>query len=145
MKNEDIRCKEHPDAPHGFMRDASHNEDRYVCECEFWEPPKEEQKPVAYITGFHNGHCVIEPFDRATVLPVGMALYRRPLVEAEDREKVAQWMMKEGYATGHGDTVEELLKELEWQISEKLTSNHTAPFVTDKRSDKTDTRKSWTA
>ena len=61
------------------------------------------------------------------------------------REKVAAWMMARGYATGHGDTVEDLLKELEWQISEKLTSNHTAPFVTDKRSDKTDTRKSWTA
>ncbi|NBW20551.1 MAG: hypothetical protein EBR82_72535, partial [Caulobacteraceae bacterium] len=25
-------------APHGFLRDASHNEGRYVCECEFWEP-----------------------------------------------------------------------------------------------------------
>jgi hypothetical protein len=67
------------------------------------------------------------------------------LVAAAEREKVAAWMMERGYATGHGDTIEELLKELEWQISEKLTSNHTAPFVTDKRSDKTDTRKSWTA
>jgi len=37
-----IRCNEHPDAPHGFMRDASHNEGRYVCECEFWKPPKRE-------------------------------------------------------------------------------------------------------
>jgi len=60
------------------MRDASHSAGRYVCECESWEPPKEKQKPVAYITGFHNGHCVIEPLDRATVLPVGMALYRAP-------------------------------------------------------------------
>ena len=73
-----IRCNEHPDAPHGFMRDESHSAGRYVCECEFWEPPKEEQKPVAYITGFFKGHCVIEPTDRATVLPVGMALYRAP-------------------------------------------------------------------
>jgi len=73
-----IRCNKHPDAPHGFLRDASHNEGRYVCECEFWEPPKEEQKPVAYITGFHNGHCVIQPADPAVVLPVGMALYRAP-------------------------------------------------------------------
>ena len=99
-----IRCNEHPDAPHGFMRDASHNEGRYVCECEFWEPPKNkpmtrdewtawleeswaeaqarastpEQKPVAHITGFHNGHCVIQPTDPAVVLPVGMALYRAP-------------------------------------------------------------------
>ena len=35
-----------------------------------------------------------------------------------DKEKVAQWMIQQGYATGHGDTVEDLLKELEWQILE---------------------------
>jgi hypothetical protein len=34
------------------------------------------------------------------------------------REKVAQWMIDRGYATGHGDTVEDLLRELEWQIRE---------------------------
>ena len=28
-----------------------------------------------------------------------------------DKEKVAQWMIQQGYATGHGDTVEDLLKE----------------------------------
>lgn len=37
-----------------------------------------KQEPVAYVTGFYKGHCVIEPIDRATVLPVGMALYRAP-------------------------------------------------------------------
>ena len=39
-------------------------------------------------------------------------------VEAE-RNKVAQWMMARGYATGHGDTVEDLLKELDWQVREE--------------------------
>ena len=39
-------------------------------------------------------------------------------VEAE-REKVAAWMMARGYATGHGDTIEDLLNELEWQIREQ--------------------------
>lgn len=34
------QCKDHPDAPHGFNRDASHNEGRYVCDCEGWTPPK---------------------------------------------------------------------------------------------------------
>jgi len=38
MDNEEVPCKDHPDAPHGFMRDASHSAGRYVCECEFWEP-----------------------------------------------------------------------------------------------------------
>jgi hypothetical protein len=40
---EDLRgntpdCKTHPDAPHGFDRNASHSADRYVCECESWTP-----------------------------------------------------------------------------------------------------------
>ena len=41
------------------------------------------------------------------------------LVAAAEREKLAAWMMSQGYATGHGDTVEDLLKELEWQIAER--------------------------
>ena len=36
-----------------------------------------------------------------------------------DKEKVSQWMIERGYATGHGDTIEELLKELEWQAVER--------------------------
>jgi hypothetical protein len=40
-------------------------------------------------------------------------------MKPETREKVAQWMMERGYATGHGDTVEDLLKELEWQVTER--------------------------
>ena len=48
-----------------------------------------------------------------------------PKVEPEqsttvaEREKVAKWMVKHGYATGHGDTIEDLLAELDWQIREK--------------------------
>lgn len=38
------------------------------------------------------------------------------LVAAAEREKVAAWMIERGYATGHGDTIEDLLKELVWQI-----------------------------
>jgi hypothetical protein len=34
------------------------------------------------------------------------------------REQVAAWMRKNGFATGHGDTVESLLAELTWQIEE---------------------------
>jgi hypothetical protein len=38
----------------------------------------------------------------------------------DDRELLAKWMIRHGYATGHGDTVESLLAELEWQIGEAL-------------------------
>jgi hypothetical protein len=38
---------------------------------------------------------------------------------AAERGKVAKWMIERSYATGHGDTVEDLLKELEWQAKER--------------------------
>ena len=41
------------------------------------------------------------------------------LVAAAEREKLAAWMMSQGYATGHGDSIEKLLEELEWQIAER--------------------------
>ena len=41
------------------------------------------------------------------------------LVAAAEREKVAAWMRSKSYATGHGDTIEDLLKELEWQVAER--------------------------
>ena len=40
---------------------------------------------------------------------------------AAERNKLAQWMIDRGYATGHGDTTEDLLQELEWQIAENWT------------------------
>ena len=29
-----VPCSKHPDAPHGFDRNGSHNNDRYTCYCE---------------------------------------------------------------------------------------------------------------
>ena len=56
----------------------------------------------------------------------GFKMYANPqrlmtfaaLVAAAEREKVARWMMERGYATGHGDSTEDLLQELDWQIAE---------------------------
>jgi hypothetical protein len=39
---EQPQCNPHPDAPHGFDRNASHSADRYVCECESWSQPQGE-------------------------------------------------------------------------------------------------------
>jgi hypothetical protein len=41
------------------------------------------------------------------------------LVRAAERNKLATWMMAQGYATGHGDTIEGLLEELEREIGFK--------------------------
>ena len=123
MENTDdvgIRCNEHPDAPHGFMRDASHSAGRYVCECESWEPPKNkpEQKPVGYVAGVYDGYCVIQPIDPAVVLPAGMALYRAPtgwvgLTDEEIKEIVGPWgdTPIKGYTRKLFDQIEAKLKE----------------------------------
>lgn len=36
-------------------------------------------------------------------------------------ESLAKWMVHHGFTTGHGDTVDGLLNELSWQLSEKTT------------------------
>ena len=41
---------------------------------------------------------------------------------AAEREKVAAWMIQRGYATGHGDTTEDLLIELDCQIDERIAA-----------------------
>ena len=38
----------------------------------------------------------------------------------DDINKVAAWMMANGYATGHGETMDDLLDELKWQIDEQI-------------------------
>ena len=38
--NDEGECSRHPCAPHGFCRNASHSEGRYVCECEGWSPDR---------------------------------------------------------------------------------------------------------
>jgi len=59
------------------------------------------------------------------------------LVAAQEREKVAAWMIQRGYATGHGDTMVELLKELEWQIAERVAAEREriAAWVASQRND----------
>ena len=51
--------------------------------------------------------------------PLGSVTRFAALVAATERNKLAAWMMSQGYATGHGDTTEDLLRELEWQIVER--------------------------
>ena len=45
---------------------------------------------------------------------------------AAERNKLATWMIERGYATGHGDTTEDLLKELDWQIDERIAAEREA-------------------
>jgi len=36
QNDKEVPCVEHPMAPHGFDRNASHNAGHYVCECQGW-------------------------------------------------------------------------------------------------------------
>ena len=38
-----------------------------------------------------------------------------------DKEKLAQWMIQRDYATGHGDTIEDLLVALDIEIVDRWT------------------------
>ena len=49
---------------------------------------------------------------------VGLEMFANRVAAAE-RNKVAQWMIARSYATGHGDTVEDLLKELAQSVREE--------------------------
>ena len=69
-------------------------------------------KDIVKQTGYDKGH--VSRLRKASQLDKLIA----DAVAAE-REKLAAWMMRQGYATGHGDTVDDLLKELEWQIAER--------------------------
>ncbi len=109
------KCSPHPDAPHGFDRDASHNLDRYVCECEGWEP-----EPVAYVTGTSSGYFVVKPTDPSLVLPEKMALYSTPpkrewvgLTDEEIKEIIGNWgdTPIKGYTRKLFDQIEAKLKE----------------------------------
>jgi hypothetical protein len=37
----------------------------------------------------------------------------------EERDKVARWMIERSYSTGHGDTIENLLREFGSQLNER--------------------------
>ena len=51
--------------------------------------------------------------------PLGSVTRFAALVADAERNKLAAWMIERGYATGHGDSIEKLLEELEWQIAER--------------------------
>ena len=54
-----------------------------------------EQEPMARVTGYYSGLCVIEPLNRATVLPTDMALYAAPVQQVTRADLKAAF--KEGF------------------------------------------------
>lgn len=76
------------------------------------DPIVQEFNGKLWISAEHHVHAVEKAVEAAKVVAA-----------AAEREKVAQWMMQKGYATGHGETTEDLLAELDWQIAESWTKS----------------------
>ena len=55
--------------------------------------------------------CIILTFEQA------ITTYAEEKVN-EQREILAKWMISRSLSTGHGDTIEDLIKELDWQLTE---------------------------
>jgi len=45
-------------------------------------------------------------------------IYLRDL-ESEVKKSIASFIVRHGFATGHGDSIESLLEELDWQMSDR--------------------------
>ena len=55
------KCNPHSKAPHGFMREASHQAARYVCECEGWD---------AYEAGREDGVQAMLKYEKDNYIPL---------------------------------------------------------------------------
>jgi len=94
-------CNPHPNAPHGFSRNASHSANRYVCECEGWsekENIQQEpvQEPVATVEHVFAGGTVL--IDVKTSPPLksfanGTKFYTSPQRELQPLVQIASDIM----------------------------------------------------
>ena len=80
-------CNPHPDAPHGFVRNASHSVGHYVCECSGWAPPASLQEELRSVP--ERSRTTLEAADRIDALENEMARIRE-LWEADQIESSEQ-------------------------------------------------------
>ena len=77
------------------------------------------------MVGVVEEHCGEVPFAKIChPTPSSTSLYAmlERLIQksaAAERNKIAKWIIARGYSTGHGDTVADLLKELELTVREE--------------------------
>ena len=65
------------------------------------QEPDPDELTIAYMSGLHEG---------------------KKIGAKEGRNKLATWMMQCGFATGHGDTLEDLLDELDTEVEDRLAA-----------------------
>ena len=74
----------------------------------------EQLEDLMYRAGLTEQGCwdSMDQYDREAIMDFAK------LVAAAEREKVAAWMHFNDYTTGHGDTIEDLLEEIQAQVAE---------------------------
>jgi hypothetical protein len=71
-----------------------------------------------YIKLFHKEQLNLVAFKRLLDCDEEVLRLVNRVIQTE-REAVANWLMRKGFATGHGDTIVDMLDELEWQVAER--------------------------
>lgn len=88
--------------------------------CEEVHPECRKQEPIAWVTGWHDGHCVIRAVDPALMLPIGAALYTAPQrrewvgLTEEEIKALPQWFPSHETAA-----VLPLIRAIEAKLREK--------------------------
>jgi hypothetical protein len=102
-----MKCKTHPDAPHGFDRNGSHSEDRYVCMCEHWEPPQPE--PMELVRDLEK--FATNPSERLLAKELGSLLFDHSTLKTENaklKQDLHHYMLA---ANAEAQLVDELQEE----------------------------------
>jgi len=71
-----------------------------------------------YIKLFHKEQLNLVAFKRLMDCDEEVLRLVNRVIQTE-RESVANWLMRKGFATGHGDSIVDMLDELEWQVAER--------------------------
>jgi len=71
-----------------------------------------------YIKLFHKEQLNLVAFKRLLDCDEEVLRLVNSAIETE-REALANWLMRKGFATGHGDSIVDMLDELEWQVAER--------------------------
>ena len=115
MSERNRQCNPHPDAPHGFDRNASHNADRYVCECEGWES---KQEPFCYHDGVNQVDAEFK--DHSDVFPLYLAPPKRDLTcvcgAVWEGDQMVHAPRPREWVGLTDDDYEELLRTREWGV-----------------------------
>jgi sulfur relay (sulfurtransferase) DsrC/TusE family protein len=104
-----MTCKTHPDAPHGFDRNGSHSEDRYVCMCEHWEPPQPD--PMELVRDLEK--FATNPSERMLAKELGSLLFDHSTLKVENaklKKDLHHYMLA---ANAEAELVDELQRENE--------------------------------